>query len=448
MQFVGRLKSLLVVAVALVFLSTPEAHAFRGEKIGDEAEYAAFLQKLSVDGVAVFFECQMLQTPVDCEEISREFFRAHGSIFRRVPRKDESDIWVKMTDRVDAGEVRYIQFEWKAREAIDTPDLNPAPYRIDFQSTPINVAVNQIATQMAAHAAYYLRVISAVTTDQSTVVVFESLNGAVGKKPYDGPLFLDLNMSANGNRNGANSSFYASGTMNATYSTAKFKVTAFSHLSHQNTTAATADGKLSGNNTAVSSSLRGIYSFHKRWSVAIYGYHYQDPGNNVDGMRDAITGVEWILVPFRQTQLTEAYVRAGTGIADMDLGSKNALGWDRRTYAFLFAYGFVRVPLINNKLTASFRGSAYQYPEFKGYQRFSAMAEATYQVTGQVRLQGSYTLDYRKRSLTFPANPDYSNPLQTSFLRNAPGLSTQFSLGIGITLGNSRRQQEDRRWVD
>ncbi len=435
--------SALSLSVAMFLPSLP-ALAFQGERIASEQEYQAYLNRVLIDGISIYFECQM--GSLDCEEIAREFFQTHGSLYKRASRKEDAQLWARITDQSLPNGTTEVRFVWKAREEMDMADVAPPAYVVDFRSTPENVAINQVATQMAAHASFFLRATSAETSGTTTTVVFETKQSAVTKKAYTGPLFFDLSLSGSGSSNSTNSSFYGNGMASGTYSVEKFKVTAGFYLGQEKSSTTTDEGKLNGRNVAYDMIVRGVYSIHKRWSVALYGYANRNPGNNVQHMRDVISGVEWLLVPFRRTELKQAHVRAGVGIADVALGQENDLGWKNKTYFFTFANGGIEWPVANNKLTIGLHGSAYYYPEFKGYERFSAKSEATYQVTPQIRLQGSYGLEYRKRSLTFPGNPDYSNPLQTMFLRGVPGFASNFSVGIGVTLGNSRRQEADRRW--
>ncbi|NDG85882.1 MAG: hypothetical protein EBX52_12715 [Proteobacteria bacterium] len=62
-----------------------------------------------------------------------------------------------------------------------------------------------------------------------------------------------------------------------------------------------------------------------------------------------------------------------------------------------------------------------------------------------VRLDGSFNIKYRQRSLT---DPDPAIPLQTLFYSlysNSPGFSTYARIGISVTFGNARKKSQDQR---
>lgn len=430
-----------------IIAASPQSRAFEGSRLFSDTEYNSYLRGLQNNGIKVFFECQMVDSPLDCENLARQFFQSHGTVFVRTMQKSGADLWVRVTDQFIGNNITQIRFQVRSREDFDVVDVPSAYMEVNFQTVLLDVITNQLSSFMlGVLAPYKLIVQSAVTKADQVTMVWKAPSGRVGKPPYQGPFFVDFSADGNGSKNNTNSFFSGSLRSEVVYSKEKFKLRADLIASRESSTTTTDNGPLQGRNSTYNVILNGAYSLAKRWSLALIGFTTSNPGNNVTYMRDAIIGTEWILVPFRKTELREAFVRGAVGVADVRLEQENDLGWKDQTYLFSFLRAGIRWPMLDNKVTLSMSGAGFVYPKFRGYERFEGNGEAVFQVSSQIRLRGSYTLSYRKKSLTYPGNPDLSNPLATMFLRDVPGFANSFSFGVGFTFGNAVRAQADRRW--
>ena len=113
-----------------------------------------------------------------------------------------------------------------------------------------------------------------------------------------------------------------------------------------------------------------------------------------------------------------------------------------------YVYAALRVFWIfdESRAVINARASAFTVLSFSGYESYSASADLGYQILRPIRVTAGLSYGYLKRSLTYPAAPDFSNPYKTTFLGGQPGGSLRFSFGMTVTVGNRKAQNEDRRW--
>lgn len=415
---------------------------------------SAFLSMLSVPALAAVegkpipleIRCE-LQTGVDCQALQSGFFTTYGRLFERAAHPEDAEIHVRLTDQAISGGPTLFTFAWKASSALAVEDFTVTD-RIDTTVHDSLFVLNELISDLGKGASLYLKVVHGeVNADGQLVITSgDSAPAKASSKLSQGPFFANIAVSASGAKSGDLQIFSGTAAANLNYSTDKVRLIVASAIGSTKYTVPSEDGTLSASNNTTAVGVTGAYSVRKRWSVALLGKYTKAPGQNIEADRETDAGIEWTLVPYRTTETREVYVRFGGGLRDLNLASENELGFDREQYALIFAQVYANWIFLQSKAKFSLSGSVVNYPKFAGYQVYSGSSSFFYQVTPAIQLSGSYSAAYQKKSLTYPKAPDYSNPIQSSFLTGAPGVSTSFSFGVNVTIGNSLRKSRDRRW--
>jgi hypothetical protein len=443
----------IIPALIIAGLSSVVSHA---ESVQTTLERKAAFEKILGDPIPTFFECTMRSGSGDeCDHVEAEFFNKYQKYFKAVRSPDDAKIHLKLTDQNIGGSLVRYTFEWDAKEpfSVDYP-----PYSVEIDTGGVLESVLETQLRIAAFrgAFIFLSIASAEVNDKEMLVVDADTGISQPQKTgffarlEKSPFSIDGNFSGNFSKNGpVQNSSYLSGNIEGDFSTDKYRVFAGYGLYSQSNTQPDENGsKISVSNSQTWSYFLAARSFgeKRRWSVALGLDQYANPGNNVKSALDANVGIEYTLVPFRVTQNKEFYFRIGTGIEKLDLELENDLGF-RSMYiqsarASLSAYWAV----FDSKVILSGTGRVSVFPKFTGYENYSGTGSVRYRFSRSFSANSNYSIGYRKKSFTYPANPDYSNPLQTQFLTSAPGITTQLSFGLTITLGNTARKSSDRRW--
>jgi hypothetical protein len=189
-----------------------------------------------------------------------------------------------------------------------------------------------------------------------------------------------------------------------------------------------------------------VYSFSKHWNVAVLETTSADPGSNIHSLDAISTGVEWTLVPFRTSENKELAFRVGPSFSKLNLEAPNALNHLDERYLGAFSQIYFYWVGFGDRIQGSTSASYNENFKYKSYDSYSVNGSLTYNFNSIFSLTASIVYSDSPRSITFPGNPNYSNPLQSLFLSGQPGSSVSYIFGFNAKLGNSVRKARDRRW--
>jgi hypothetical protein len=419
---------------------------------------AAYFKKLLAEPIPVFVDCNLRassQYGVSCTNVESTFFGRYGQYFSRARVARDAPLRVRITDVSMGGTFVKYTYEWISEKPFSVKD--PA-YSIELDPGILLTTAMQteLSVGMMKGAIVYLSVANAEIDEEGALKV--TLDGGADAKAKKN-FFTRLENSnfhteGGASLNGGTAGRYqrntsTTGYLDVNYSPDRYRFMGGFFINAQAITQPNdSGGSLKAKNTNSGAFALGARSFgeKRKWSVALYAEFHQNPGNNENREFSRGVALEYILVPYRTTQNQEIYARVGTGMQDLDLLLENDLGHRVHSYHFVFSEVGAYWTLFNSNFVLSARGRVKLNTAFQDYSIFSGNLGAQYKISKIVALNADYALSYHKKSLNFPKNPNYSNPLQTQFLTSAPGKNTTFSIGISVNIGNGERKSSDRRW--
>ena len=211
---------------------------------------------------------------------------------------------------------------------------------------------------------------------------------------------------------------------------------------------ATPGTKLSGGYTSQSFHEIGVFALNDHWSVAMINNTIKNSAANIDLQDTVATGVEWTLVPFRKTETKEIAFRVGPEASFLNLGSANSLGHLSEKSIIAFAQIYFYWVTLQDRLTFTSNVGLSKNLTYRQYYNAAVSGSASFQATRFLSFNVTGSYSYQPKSLSFPQNPDYSNPIKSSFLTGQAGKSFSFSYGVVVTLGNTTLKQRYRRWLN
>jgi hypothetical protein len=185
----------------------------------------------------------------------------------------------------------------------------------------------------------------------------------------------------------------------------------------------------------------------KKWSFGVISEVHSNRGNNENLNAEGTAGFEYNVVPYRTTENKEFYVRVGTGVRELDLLLENELGHRVRSYHFVYSEVGAYWTLYDSNFVVSATGKVKVFSKYPEYSQYKGELGLQYRIGSIVTLNTRYSVGFQKKSLSFPKNPNYANPLMTQFLTSAPGGNSNFSVGFLFNIGGASRFSGDSRWV-
>jgi hypothetical protein len=320
--------------------------------------------------------------------------------------------------------------------------------------------LNDLVTNASKGLYVYCIVQSQTGANGQTVVIYGSPDGANGPSPSQGwlnklskgPWYINVTGNGSIAKTGesTNTTDVKSASLSAEtgYFTDKYKVDTSGSLSYQSEAVPSGTGtQLSAHDLSLNATGLVVYSVGKDWSVAVINNYERNPGSNINFDENVQSGIEWSLVPFRTTQNRELAFRVGPQFTGLTLGQANDLNHLQEKYMGAFAQIYFYWVAMGDKLTMSLTNTTTEDFQHTNYYNTTLTGNIGYQINSVIGINGSSTYAYEPRSITYPANPSYTNPLQTLFLSGQAGGSYGYSVGLTIKLGNSPRKIHDRRWA-
>jgi hypothetical protein len=408
----------------------------------------------------LYIECRLVSFPTACVDLVPLYF---NNLIQQSEDKEAATIALTLTDQLLAtGELKVtLSFVSKT-----TPLISIGPFEMSptlEANQPAHLAQQWLFAWIDQGVLTHFPPEDRAQTGASGVATQShdmdlGVGAAVQSRKFENsPFYLNISLSGQSfsagkpatatTVNTRSSSLNANGRVLLNYSTPRIRAIGDVHSGYAESSYPGAAGaQVEASNFTKGFSIMTIYSVAKRWSVAVIRTSDSNPGSNIQRDQYQSGGVEWTLVPFRVKETRELAIRTTVGQNNKALLAPNDRGNTEERLAYAFAALRFFWMFDEGRAVVNARASAFTVLSLKGYESYSASLDLGYQILRPIRVSVGLTYGYLKRSLTYPAAPDFSNPYQTTFLGGQPGRSLRFSFGMTATLGNRRRQNEDRRW--
>ncbi len=414
--------------------------------------------------LSVSFNCVFrYTTSTTCEDVKREFFSNQDRLASRVENFNDSELRLIFSDEsISQDQIQY-SFKWGS----DLPSLKSLNLEY-FVVLPQNIEKLTASIQLreaVTKGFLALRpvVSQRVDSDGQVVVTFgspkestptpdpkkEGWLARIGKSPW--VITTDFGQgNYNSSAGGGFKMFNTPVGGELAYVTDKFKTgfkTSFNvmHLSTPDGTG----GRLSGSMVDQNYTAVAIYSLTNNWNVAFINTNVKNPSSNIENGNSFQSGVEWTLVPFRdnKNQNHELAFRMGTAIDNSELSSPNYLNHIKENYLAVFSQIYLYWVTKSSKFNVTLINTVSENLKYKDNFGVNTSANARYQMNQALTFMGIFNYNYSNTSLTYPLNPDFSNPLQSQFLRGQSGHNINLVFGVNVSIGNSPKKNRDRRWA-
>lgn len=395
-----------------------------------------------------YIQCK-LRHAADCENLRKDFFN-RVTVIDRVDN-DTAMIKVRLTEKSKSNGI-IVSSSWSSNEEISMVDFSLPDLFLskDYDETRMQ---GEILTLLMQGLIPHIRVKDGKGLDVITAKLEEPKNGEfdasvdLGGSVEKGGMG-SLNPDGTKGPSSSNTSLNGSVTLN--YSTQRARVLVNVNGEESKFSVPSDEGgKITAGNFAKTAKVLAVYSMtkDKRWSVAIMSSFKGDPGSNLRSGTSIGAGVEYNLVPFRIEKPYEFRVRTNVKQRSDRLVLVNERGNDHEQYSELCFELYTYWMLLQDK--ASFTGTlgASKNLTFRGYSSLDAGGTFSFQIFKGVHLNANASYSLAKRSINFPGEPDFSNPLQTQFQSGYEGGSFNTTVGLSFDIGRRRASsKKDRRF--
>lgn len=393
------------------------------------------------------FECVLRYTPgIECQELKRDFFQTYGNFFTEENVAFDATISLKLTDVEGTPQATRYRFEYVG-----------FTYETEINITQDRLMIkNALFNDILSGASRYLKVKEVISENgeiKITLVPQGEPSPAL-KQPKLWSATAGASGSFNRVGKGVDERLGLNAQVPLTYQWIK-KKTKFIGSADLGYSYAKAPGvdpltekarSYDDTNISASTRLVGVRNIAKRVSFALIFNGSRNPGANVNFRSDVGAGIEWTLVPFRNSETVEVAVRGGIDQSHYALSDPNDLGntTENVTTGFLILQSYFS--MYEGKIVLTLGGYLIQNFTYQNYGHRGVYGDVTYNVSSNTAfvVRGNY--GRQEKSLSFPAVVDYQNPAANAFLSGQPGGQTSMSIGINFTFGNAILRQRDRRW--
>ena len=420
--------------------------------------FVSSVQAQAAGPIKVHAECALRYSIVNCEDFKNSFFREYEKLIERTESVTDVGLLVELRDEnLGNNQIRY-SFSWESNlsQTRGSPIIVPLILTDGLDSLG---TLTVLTTNAGKGLALYLKMESKMIGDDGTMVVVyrgsEDDSKPKKKTWFDrlenSPVYFGLSGSGNASKNGTgasrSSNGYFSGDTELSYLKDRYKLKLTGRVSLNSVkTPDGSGGQLSGTVSQNSYSAVAVYSLSQKWSVAVINTTWSDPASSIENKSRTQLGIEWTLVPFRTTENKELAFRIGNDLNYLTLSQPNDLDHLREKYMGAFAQIYFYWVTNENRITLDATADVrhnYKYPE--RYQ-LNLTGSLRYQITKALAVNGMLQYNFNPFSMTYPKEPDYSNPLQSQFLGGSSGSSFFYQVGVDLRLGNSWKKMRDRRW--
>ena len=402
----------------------------------------------------VFVSCVFrYNLKANCIDFKNSFFNEYVKIVERVEKEENSELTLSLTDeQLDATQIKYT-FSWTIQAPSNNLEANTTPnfhYPLILTSSIDALSTLNQLTKNAGKGLFVLLNVTSQTIqeDGSVIVVYGAQTQNQNPLPQNwfnrlenSPWYGNLALNGSGSQLGSNGEL--------SYLTDRVKIDVNGVISINSMTLPDGTGgSISGQDKDNIFTELFVYTLSKNWSVAVINTSVTETGSNLSKLNELQVGVEWTLVPFRTTENKELSFRLGPEYKTFSLRQPNDLNNTQEKIFGLFAKIYFYWVVLQDKITMSLNAGYDAKFKYKGYDTKSLSASFNYQITRTIGFNASIGYQFSQKSLTYPAKPDFSNPLQSLFLSGQPGSSINYSMGINLRIGNSLRHTRNRRWAN
>lgn len=396
--------------------------------------------------IPIYINCDFRQVSVDCQEVINGFFSQKGfsAIVKQVDRPEKAWVVLKLSSEMTAAGDEVIHYDWTPIERLPVSKFS---YQITLQAFHDSLSkLNTTILNISPYLNFLLNAVSASATEGRLTTV-STVTGTVSEPEKEKPWFISTSVSGRMNNQSQTSRRSAFGSASYNYSADKYRfmVNGFADYSKE-TVSDGQGGELKAENFSRFLSGTAVWSFSKKWSAAVIVEGGSDPGSNIRSLNEIQTGVEWSLVPFRINENRELLFRVGVSAKSLALNEMNVNGNVKEKFMNAFANIYMYWLFWEGKATVSVNARARTNLKYRGFESYSAGTNFRFQLTKTLDINGGASYGFTAKSITFPAKPDYSNPLQFQLIGNQPGGSLSMNFGFGLTIGNGLKRARDRRW--
>ncbi len=403
----------------------------------------------------VSFYCLLsIQEKMDCSTFERSFFDNNSGLISQVLDAREADLQVRITNQSRPGNLTryYIRIKPSDRFEANTLDLPPMDFNNTTDGTLIMSAIEaRIRVGFAAFQEIEkssVGVAGDITISTKSAVSTDPNKPTPGGNP--GNWYIEAGTSGTGTTQGQVQSSSLAGSVVVDYfdPKGKFRFQVSPSYSQRVQTIPNATGVDRGSVTNPRIYLKGIYSVSKRWSFALIGLAAGSRGSNLDSYRTVSTGVEYALVPYRTNETQQLMFRIGPEFTVANLEKANERG---NLQEQVFA-GFAQIAYVNqfiqDRVVFNASAKALTYPGLGAgaYNIYSGSLSINVRATKALVFSGGATFSQQKKSLTYPAAVDYSNPAQVLFITGAAGVNYSYNFGVKLIFGAASKKASDQRW--
>jgi hypothetical protein len=406
----------------------------------------------------VSVECNFrVTTKVNCNDFIRGFFSNFESVIRRETNLDLASLVLVLTDEsLAAQSVRY-SFHWTSKDQTQVSDFT-LPLIVDQGLIDEVGLLNLLIKNAGKGLVIFLDVMTQKTDDGQIIIVYQPKEDGSAPaqeswldKLEKSPIYVGLDIHGSyrttGESNLQSTNLNGSAMGSFIYSKDQFKADLSGYYTYKKISIPSSTGTVSGDASVQGLNSILVYSMARRWSVAAINHVHVDPVSNVDLSMSNGAGVEWTLVPFRSTENKELAFRVGGAHQVLKLGEINDLGNIEEQYFTAFAKVYFFWTLNEGKTVIKLNAGIDQNLKYSGYQNYTFGSTFTFQLNRTTRLNLGGTYSYAAKTLTYPLNPDLSNPVNVQFMHGQAGRNLNLNIGLNVTIGNSLRKTRDRRWT-
>lgn len=400
----------------------------------------AYAQENPTSILKIYFDCYLQFSKISCDDLRNSIFNDSNS-YISVSKSENPVVQVIMRDQ---------QAQDGANVITDYIAIKPLPnFKVQeyYSSQVTHDNQNVLAYKSIKKALNLMTEIQSadVNSDGTITVAFKT-----GKAPLEDTTksYLSVNGDYYSSTGSGNSSSNYSFNLGYNYSGDKIRVQLKPNVSYRKSVVQISDegDKLTAETFSYGSTVVTSYLLDNHWNVGMMARHVHNPASNEDQMVSVSAGVEWLLVPFLQTDGKTLIFHYGAGFKKGTLFFPNLNDDTELEYFFQFimavwAWHFDRFD-INIYTGVANINTNFDYFSFFGG------GGLKYYLTKNKKLSFdlNFNFGYSEKSITEPKVIDYSNPLATQMASGRKGLTTYLSIGVSYNIGNAVRRGQDLRF--
>ena len=456
----------------------------------------------AVSKLSVYISCSIRSSPGGisstqaCADFKLKFYSMIDLYTARTENEGDADLALAVTsDEGDSqGFYRYT-FQWKARHSLSnfTDDssytiklnqsLDPSGDGDDRTITTLvnnSVIVDQkiAATASDYGRGMYLYLPLAMTVSESSHLITLTLQNAAGgstdaplpkwsDKLAESPLYINASLGASYSSSGSGMEQTTSESKSASLETAYLKDRwAVDVIGSYNNVQISVPyyNPATGANTIQSGSLlsksvtgMAVYTLSNPdhcmerpsgcFSVALIHGNSTAAASNINSASNTAIAMEYSLYPIRKKDVNHEFAaRAGLANEQANLVQENEFNQTHVHFNEAFVQIYFYWLAMKDKLTLSGTITQGQNLNFRSDHLTTISFNPVYQITPSIGLSGSLSYAIQPVSMVYPENPNYANVTQSNFLPGAAGKNISTSIRLTITLGNSVRKTQQKRF--